>query len=142
MGGIEIPGVGGRGRLYLTLHCHHRGTGGDRDPRRWGKRKTMSPPEVLEGIEIPGGGGRGRLCHHQRYWRGPRSQEVGGEGTIPNTTLSPPEVLAGTALLSVLMTKRRGWGGGVYTYRYTVSTRTICALGWSTTTNISMFHSL
>ena len=98
--GTEIPGGGGGGELYLTLHCHHRGTGGDRDARSWGKRET-----------------------------------------IPNTTLSPPEVLAGTALLSVLMTRRRGWGGGVYTYRYTVSTRTICALGWSTTTNISMFHS-
>ena len=21
--GTEIPGGGGRGRLYLTLHCHH-----------------------------------------------------------------------------------------------------------------------
>ena len=84
--GIEIPGVGGRGRLYVTT----RGTGGDRDPRSWGKRETipnptLSPPEVLEGIDIPGVGGRGRLyltlhCHHQRYWRGSRSQEVGEEG--------------------------------------------------------------
>ena len=23
MAGTEIPGGGGRGRLYLTLHCHH-----------------------------------------------------------------------------------------------------------------------
>ena len=23
MAGTEIPGCGGRGRLYLTLHCHH-----------------------------------------------------------------------------------------------------------------------
>ena len=28
----------------------------------------------------------------KRIWRrGPRSQEVGGRGAIPNTTLSPPE---------------------------------------------------
>ena len=24
LAGIEIPGGGGRGRLYVTLHCHHR----------------------------------------------------------------------------------------------------------------------
>ena len=23
LAGTEIPGGGGRGRLYLTLHCHH-----------------------------------------------------------------------------------------------------------------------
>ena len=42
MTGTEIPGGGGRGRLYLTLHCHvtARSTGGDR--------------------KIPGGGWRER----------------------------------------------------------------------------------
>ena len=61
---------------------------------------TLSPPEVLAGMEIPEGGGRGRLailyltlhCHHQRYWRGRRSQKVGDERAyIPNATLSPLE---------------------------------------------------
>ena len=37
-------------KLILTLSCHRRGTGGDRDPRRWEKRETipnatLSPPE-------------------------------------------------------------------------------------------------
>ena len=66
-------------------------------------------------------------CHHQRYWRGPRSLELGEEGdrterytvttrgtggdrdpwswgkreTVPNATLSPPEVLAGTEIPGV-----------------------------------------
>ena len=62
--GTEIPGSGRRGRL---------GCGGDRDPRKWGKRKTglwrgQRPQEVGEeedwvvaGTETSGGGGRGRL---------------------------------------------------------------------------------
>ena len=68
----EIPGGGGRGRLHLSLHCHHQNgprsqevdeegdytyrytvtTRMDRDPRRWRKRETtpiatLSPPEGL-----------------------------------------------------------------------------------------------
>ena len=50
----EIPGGGGIGRLFLTVHCcscsvetcstpgcRQRGTGGDGDPVRWVKGKTI-----------------------------------------------------------------------------------------------------
>ena len=66
MAGTEIPGGWGRGRLYLTLHCHHVvGEEGDTVTRRLGKRETV-PNTTLS----PCGGGRARHCH----------QEVGEEG--------------------------------------------------------------
>ena len=66
LAGTDIPGGGGRGRLYwrgpTSREVEEEGdcTGGDRHPGGWGKRET-----VLAGTDIPGGGGRGRL-----YWRG------------------------------------------------------------------------
>ena len=71
LAGTDIPGGGGRGRLYwpgpTSREVAEEGdcTGGDRHPRRWGERET-----VLAGTDIPGGGGRGRPyltlhCRHQ-----------------------------------------------------------------------------
>ena len=60
-GDTEIPGCGGRERLYLTLHfCIHTHV-------LFGVSE-----EILAWTEIPGGGGRGRLyltlhCHHQNH---------------------------------------------------------------------------
>ena len=67
--GTEIPGDG------------EKGAGGNRDPRRWGKRcwwelrSQEMGKKVLVGTEISGGGRRGRLC------------------VINNATLSPPSEL-------------------------------------------------
>ena len=78
--------------------CIPRGTGGDRDPRRRGKRYWLGPrfqeagEEVLVRTEIPGGGGRGTGWDRdprrrgKRYWLGPRFQEA------------EEEVLAGTEI--------------------------------------------
>ena len=75
--GPRSPEVGKRyWRGPRSLEGGGRGTGGDRDPGRWGKRSWRGPKsrevgeEVLAGTEIPGSGEKGRL---------------------PIATLSPPQ---------------------------------------------------